>query len=76
MTQIILDQSLRTKLHDLNQPLEICDESGKVLARLIPVIDQSSFEPIEPHLSPDELELRRNEPDFSTEDLLAHLGSL
>ncbi len=32
MTQIVLDAALRSKLHDLKQTLELCDESGNVLA--------------------------------------------
>ena len=58
MTQIIVDAGLRSKLHDLRQPLDLCDESGKVLARLIPVLDESQYERVEPQLSPEELQRR------------------
>ena len=76
MTQIILDAVLRSKLHDLSQPLELCDESGWVLARLTPVLDPSQYEPVEPQLSADELQRRRQEPDFSTAEVLAYLEKL
>jgi len=76
MTQIILDAALRSKLHDLNQPLELCDESGRILARLIPVLDPSQYEPVEPQLSAEELQRRKNEPDFSTAEVLAYLEKL
>ena len=76
MTQIILDAGLRSKLLDLRQPLELCDESGTVLARLVPVLDQSQYEAVEPHISPEELQRRREEPDYSTAEVLAYLENL
>lgn len=76
MTQILVDATLRSRLYDLKQPLELCDDSGKVLARLIPVPDPSQYELIEPHISDEELQRRRQEPDFSTAELLAYLEKL
>jgi hypothetical protein len=76
MTQVILDATLRNKLHDLKQPLELCDESGKVLARIIPVLDESQYEAVEPPISPEELEQARQGPDYSTAEVLAHLERL
>ncbi len=76
MTQIVLDATLRSKLHGLSQPLELCDESGLVLARVIPVPDPSQYEPIEPELSSVELERRRQEPEYSTAEVLAYLEQL
>ena len=78
MTQIVLDASTRSKLHDLMHDLELCDESGKVLARLIPVQDSSRFEPGEPQVSEEEL-LRRsrsNEKTYTTAEVLAYLEKL
>ncbi len=76
MNRVILDATLRKKLHDLRQPLELCDESGKVLARLIPVLDPSQYEPVEPPISAEELDRRRQEPDYSTAEVLAHVEHL
>jgi len=77
MTQVILDSVLRSKLYDLKQPLESCDESGKVVARVVPVLDQSQYEPVEPPpMSAEELERRRQEPDYSTAEVLAYLEKL
>jgi hypothetical protein len=73
MTQVILDSVLRSKLYNLTQPLELCDESGRVLARLTPVPDPSQFEPVEPPLSAEELQRRRQEPEYSTAEVLAQL---
>jgi hypothetical protein len=77
MTQVVLDANMRNKLRNLTQPLELCDEAGTILARLVPVLDESQYERVEPPpLSAEELERRRQEPDFSTEELLKHLESL
>jgi hypothetical protein len=77
MTQIFLDATFRGKLLNLTQPLELCDETGKLLARLMPVLDPSQWEPAEePYLSPEELERRRHGPDFSTAEVVAYLEKL
>ena len=77
MTQVILDATLRSKLRDLKETLELCDESGTVLARVIPVLDESQYEPVEPPpISAEELERRRQEPTYSTAEVLEHLRKL
>ncbi len=76
MTQVILDPMMRSKLHNLREPLDLCDESGRVLARVVPVLDPSQYETIEPQLSAEELQRRREEPEFSTAEVLAHLEKL
>ncbi len=76
MTQITLDAGMRAKLHDLREALELCDESGLVLARLEPVLDESQYEKVEPYLSPEELRRRDQEPDFSTAEVIEYLEKL
>lgn len=78
MTQIIVDDALRSKLQNLTQPLELCDESGTVLARLTPVLssDPSQYEAVEVPLSAEELERRRQEKEYTTAEVLAHLEKL
>jgi hypothetical protein len=66
MTRIIVDEELRTKLHNFAQPLELCDESGRILARLIPRIDASQFEPCEPSISEEELRRREQSNKWHT----------
>ncbi len=77
MTRIILDAAMREKLHGRTQPLELCDESGQVLARVTPLLDLSQYEPCEPEISEEELQ-RREKSDkwYTTEQVLAHLKSL
>ena len=67
MTRVIVDETLRSKLHNLSEVLELCDESGRVVARVTPV---------EPQLSEEELQRREQEPDYSTAEVLAHLEKL
>jgi hypothetical protein len=43
---------------------------------VIPVLDPSLYEPVEPTISPEELERRKLEPDYSTAEVLAHLEKL
>jgi hypothetical protein len=76
MTRVIVDETLRTKLHNLSQPLELCDEEGRVLARVIPLPDLSEYEPWEPPISEEELR-RREQSDrwHTTGQVLARLGS-
>jgi hypothetical protein len=74
MTRVILDKTLRKKLHDLEGPLELCDESGAVVARLFPQYDPAKHD-LNPKISPDEL-LRRKTSDekvYTTTEVLAHL---
>jgi hypothetical protein len=77
MTQITLDATLREKLKDLTQVLELCDEQGKVVARLYPVGDPTKPAPGEPPpLSKDEWERRRNGEWLTTEQAIAYLEKL
>jgi hypothetical protein len=77
MTKVYLDSALRKKLHDLTQHLELCDESGRVLARLVPVLDPSKYI-LEPQISHEELQRRKqaNEKTYTTAEVLAYLETL
>ena len=51
MTQIIVDEVLKSKLNGLTQLLELCDAEGRVVARVIPVpAPQPLSEGLEPPL--------------------------
>jgi len=77
MTRVLIDANLPPKLLQLTDPMELCDESGRVVGRYFPVMDLSEYEPWEPPISEEEL-LRREQSDqwYSTEEVLAHLKSL
>jgi hypothetical protein len=77
MTRIIVDEVLRSKLRDFVQPLELCDASGRILARLIPHIDACQFVPREPSISEEELQRREQSNKWhTTAEVLAHLKGL
>jgi hypothetical protein len=75
MTRVIVDAALLSKLHDLKVPLELCDQSGRVLANVRPAVDFSQYEPLEPQVSDEELRRRAsaNERDYTTAEVLAYL---
>jgi hypothetical protein len=37
MGKVILDAELRTRLNGLNEPLEVCDESGRTVGHFLPL---------------------------------------
>lgn len=77
MTRIIVDNELRSKLHNLAHPLELCDDSGRILARLIPALDPSLYN-LEPQISHEEFLRRLNakEKSYTTAEVLAYLERL
>jgi hypothetical protein len=78
MTRIICDAALREKLHDLAKPLELCDESGHLLARVVPVSDPEPFANNEPQITKEEWQRRMAQKGrtYTTAEVLAHLESL
>ncbi len=59
MTQVILDETLRRMLPDLSQPIELCDESGRILGHIFPVADTPMIVPEGPRTNPEELRCRK-----------------
>jgi hypothetical protein len=55
MTRIVLDAESLEKLKNLTESLDLCDESGRVLGRLVPVCDTPEYRPVRPQAGdPDE----------------------
>ena len=77
MSRVIVDEVLRRKLHNLGEPLELCDASGQVLAHLIPKVNPAEFD-LQPRISEDEIRRRIESKDktYTTAEVLAHLQSL
>jgi hypothetical protein len=75
MTQIILDASVSGKLNALGHPVELCDPSGRVLGRFVPLIDLSKWEPVSPEVSEEELDRREQagEKRYTTAEVLTYL---
>ncbi len=78
MTRIIVDETLRKKLHNFSEPLELCDAAGQVVARLLPAFDPSEYEGLEPQISKEELQRRKQHKGktYSTAEVLAYLEKL
>ena len=78
MTQIVVDTNLSSQLLTLTQPAELCDQSGQVLGRFVPLINLSEWEPLSPDISEAELDRRAKSEGkrYTTAEVLAHLEKL
>ncbi|HET6881840.1 MAG TPA: hypothetical protein VFI31_16870 [Pirellulales bacterium] len=78
MTHVIVDDLLRTKLHNLTEALVLCDQSGQVFGHFVPIADLLQWEPVSPGVSEEELDrrARSNERRYSTAEVLSHLEGL
>jgi hypothetical protein len=78
MTKIIYDAVLRERLPNLAESMELCDESGHVLARISPVIDPELYTDLEPQIGEEEVmrRLTHKGKTYTTAEVLAYLGQL
>jgi hypothetical protein len=77
MSRIVVDAELRNRLLNLMEPLEFCDESGRVLGRFLPAGDPSEHPPSGPEVGDEELERRaKSDKWYTTDEVLAHLEKL
>lgn len=77
MTRVIVDDALRHKLANLSEFLELCDDSGRVLAHIVPLPDPEEYELTEPPMSEDELRRREASTDwYTTDEVIGHLRGL
>ena len=75
MTRVTVDADLARKLYGFSREIELCDESGHLLARVKPAIDLSGFEPLNPPASKEELDRRSksSEKRYTTQEMLDYL---
>jgi hypothetical protein len=78
MPKIVVDAVLRRQLQAINQPVDLCDESGQVLGRFVPAVDSSQESRVGPQVSDEELRRRTQarEGFYTTAEILAHLEKL
>jgi hypothetical protein len=78
MTRILYDAALKEKLPNLDEPIELCDEKGHVLARIQRVLDPALHTDREPQITKEELMRRKSEngKTFTTAEVLAYLEQL
>ena len=58
MRKVILDRETLSKLRDLQDDLELCDESGCTLGYFSPVTDRSLYDGVDSPISDEELDRR------------------
>jgi hypothetical protein len=77
MKKVLYDAVLKEKLADLDEPIALCDEEGRVVARILPVPDPAR-DILEPQISKEELMRRKAEPGrlYTTAEVLAYLETL
>jgi len=74
MNRVILDAALAAKLRSLHQPSDLCDTSGRLLGRFIPLTNPPETEIREPQVSEEELDRRERVPGGRPlSDILADL---
>jgi hypothetical protein len=58
MPRLILNAAEMERFLQLNEPLDLCDPSGRLRARVTPVVDLTEWEPVGPDISEEELDTR------------------
>jgi hypothetical protein len=75
MPKLILTSELLGKLSGITSPVEVCDESGKVIGIFRPMVTDEMYQS---RISEEELQRREtaNEKRYSTAEVLSHLEKL
>lgn len=80
MTRVTVDAEMRKKLMDCSQLLELCDEKGIVLAKLVPSTpwtDPNEWESLGPEPTDEEIEREIEAGDFyTTQELMDEIKKL
>ena len=74
MSRVTIDDPLAKKLCELTGMTELCDGSGRVLGRFVPMPNMSDWEAVSPDVSEVELDRREKSTEwYTTEQVLDHL---
>jgi hypothetical protein len=80
MTRVTVDAEMRKKLMDCSKVLELCDENGYVLAKLVPstpYTDPENWEALGPEPSDEEIQREIDAGDFyTTQELMDEIKKL
>lgn len=80
MVRITIDDALKEKLLGSGDVVELCDESGRLLGRILPQKEDplEGWTPLMPELSEEEYQRRlaSNEPGLTTEQLKERLRNM
>jgi hypothetical protein len=74
MTRIVVDPNLHIKLEQLEEPVELCNEAGRVIGRYTPLPGGDPAK-MRPQVSDEELQRRKNSTGrrYTTAEVLARL---
>jgi hypothetical protein len=78
MTTIIITDKVGSQFEGLVAPVEVRNESGKLLGRFVPVFDPAEYEGLEPQISKEEFRRRMQSKGktYTTAEVLAYLEKL
>ncbi|MCI0465179.1 MAG: hypothetical protein L0Z62_50295 [Gemmataceae bacterium] len=79
MTRIVVNDIVSNVLREIPNSVEVCDQSGRVLGRFTPFLDPALYEGLEPQISDEERQRRRESRSgrtYTTAEVLAHLEKL
>ena len=76
MTRVTIAADLRKILLDFSKPLELCDESGVVRAKLVPCPAEDTNEWIDLTAEISGEEIQREIEGYSTEELIAEIKKI
>ena len=81
MTRVMVDAEVRKVLLNFTRPLELCDESGSILGKLIPTrpdIDADEWIDLTPDETDEEIQraIDSGEETYSTQDLIDQIKKL
>jgi hypothetical protein len=64
MTKLVVPETLRARLEDCTESVQLCDERGHVLGYFLPaeIYDRTLYDGVEPPISDEELRRRVGEP--------------
>jgi hypothetical protein len=77
MTRVTIGDEIRRVLLNFSKPLELCDESGSILGKLIPArpdIDADDWIDLTPDITDEQLEKEIDSGEgYSTQELIAEI---
>jgi hypothetical protein len=80
MTRVTIDSNVQRVLLNFTKPLELCDESGLTLGKLIPIkpeLAEGDWIDLTPDVTDEELEREIESGEFcSTEELIAEIKKM
>jgi hypothetical protein len=80
MTRVTIDEEIRKVLLNFTKPLELCDETGSILGKLIPNrphTDADDWIDLTPDLTDEELEREIDSGEgYSTQELIAEIKKM